>query len=250
MGTARAQPLPAASDERTPTPGGTGRHRGPPPGRGLRRRDFLATLAATTSRPCRGVDPHPGYVREGQRRHQRSPSARGGWTAATLRGYDVHVGVSARCPGALPGRGRSPPGSPALLRPDGVLVLTVPARHVFLAGPRQRQVPLPAPTQGGVQPLPVRTYTEPRFVDEANGLFGDMSIGKGEQRTRPDVLRERLGLEWLRHRSPRWRQPLLAMVSRPVAPGRRRMRALLERAIWLDAGCSPAPTSSSPRAFP
>ncbi|MFL6239743.1 MAG: methyltransferase domain-containing protein [Actinomycetes bacterium] len=143
---------------------------------------LLRALADHTALQCVGADPHPGYL-------------------ATLRGDHpdlalVRVGVGQRLPfhdaafdsvSALDVIEHTPDEESALrevrrvLRPGGLLVLSVPARHVFsafdpdnakLRHPRLHR--LVYSTRFGAA-----AYTE-RFVDNSDGLRGDMAWSRTE----------------------------------------------------------------------
>jgi SAM-dependent methyltransferase len=124
-----------------------------------------------------------------------------------------------------------------VLRPDGVLVITVPARHALSwLDPDNVKFRLPR-LHAVVYRLRfgVDEYRA-RFVDEGNGLFGDMSIGKDEHTNYvPDVLSAHLaanGFAIVRQDGANlfWR-----LFHGPSLLAGRRLRALLERATWLDA---------------
>jgi SAM-dependent methyltransferase len=200
--------------------------------------DFLATLVATTPRSCRGVDPHPDYVHEGQRRHPALTVEHAAvgrplpYPDATFTSVSL-LDVLEHCPDedeVLREVRR-------VLRPDGVLVLTVPARHVFSwLDPDNVKFRFPRLHAAVYSRRFGADVYRARFVDEANGLFGDMSIGKGEHTNyRPDVLLDRLaanGFATVRRDGANlfWR-----WFHGPSLLAGRRVRALLERAIWLDA---------------
>ena len=199
--------------------------------------EFLAVLAGTTERACRGVDPHPGYVREARQRHRQLdialtavgaplPYSDGSFSSVSL------LDVLEHCPDEddLLSEVRR------VLRPGGVLVLTVPARHLFSwLDPDNVKFRFPR-IHRTVYSLRfgADVYRE-RFVDTGNGLFGDLSLGRSEHTNYlPEWLADRLrghGFEITRESGANlfWRWfhgPSLLMGGRA--------RAGLERAIWLD----------------
>lgn len=199
--------------------------------------EFLVTLADTTGRACQGVDPHPGYVREARQRHPRLdialttvgaplPYSDGSFGSVSL------LDVLEHCPDEddLLREVRR------VLRPGGVLVLTVPARHLFSwLDPDNVKFRFPR-VHAAVYSLRfgADVYRE-RFVETGDGLFGDLSLGRREHTNYlPGWLTGRLrshGFEITRESGANlfWRWfhgPSLLLAGRA--------RAGLERAIWLD----------------
>jgi SAM-dependent methyltransferase len=144
--------------------------------------EFLLALHGGTALTCLGADPHAGYL-AGIRRErpdvplqQVSIAGRLGFAGSAFDSVSMldvleHVPDEA---GLLAEVRR-------ILAPGGLLVLTVPRRHVFsFLDPDNAKFRLP-----GLHRLVYRarfgrrTYRE-RFGDLSDGLRGDMSVGKDE----------------------------------------------------------------------
>jgi SAM-dependent methyltransferase/UDP-N-acetylglucosamine transferase subunit ALG13 len=199
--------------------------------------DFLKILAETTGRPCVGVDPHPGYVLAARRRSPNVDVAQVGIGAplpfpnACFSSVSL-LDVLEHCPSEddLLAEVRR------VLLPQGVLVLTVPARHAFSwLDPDNVKFRFPRVHRAVYsRRFGVDIYRE-RFEDTGNGLFGDISLGRGEHTNyRRDWLVDRLrahdfeitresgaNLFWRWFHDP-------SLIAGP------RLRARLEQAIWLD----------------
>ena len=199
--------------------------------------DFLSVLHAATSLKCSGADPHPGYLDALQLRcpglpvHQLRVNGElcfgeAEFDSVSLLDVLEHVLDEGRMLAEIH----------RVLAPGGLLVLTVPRRHFFsfldpdnvkFRFPRFHRLIYTAR-------FGRRVYSE-RFVDISNDLRGDMSVGKDEhtnyRRSELIALLREHGFEpatveganlfW------RWFQ-----VPALLAGGR--LRALLERAIYLD----------------
>jgi SAM-dependent methyltransferase len=199
--------------------------------------EFLSDLAATTALDCHGVDPHVGYLRQAQCQYPDLalrfvpingplPYPDSSFDSVSL------LDVLEHCPNedALLHEVRR------VLQPGGLLVLTVPARHLFSwLDPDNFKYRLPRFHRIVYSMRFGRDVYWERFIDHSNGLRGDMSIGKAEHTNyRRDWLRERLrahGFAITRESGAnlfwRWFQiPALLVGSR--------LRRPLERAIWLD----------------
>jgi SAM-dependent methyltransferase/UDP-N-acetylglucosamine transferase subunit ALG13 len=199
--------------------------------------DFVGVLAATTSLECHGVDPHEGYLRQLVCRFPEVHARRIGTSGplpypdATFDSVSL-LDVLEHCPDedALLGELRR------VLRPGGLLVLTVPARHAFSwLDPDNAKFRAPR-LHRAVYSLRFghERYAE-RFVDCSNGLFGDMSVAKNVHTNyRPGWLVHQLeehGLQVVRHSGANlfWR-----LLQTPAVLAGGRVRRWLERAIWLD----------------
>jgi len=199
--------------------------------------DFLGTLASTSALDCHGVDPHTRYLHQVKRKHPGLlvgpvpiagplPYSDGYFSSVSL------LDVLEHCPSEdeLLHEIRR------VLQPDGLLVLTVPAQHIFSwLDPDNAKFRLPLLHKAVYSMRFGRAVYRERFVDLTNGLFGDMSIGK-QRRTnyRRDWLVERLlahGFAIARESGAnlflRWFQ-VPALLVGPL------LRRSLERAIWLD----------------
>ena len=212
---------------------GSGRHLDVGCGTG----DFLGLLASTTQLDCHGVDPHTGYLRQVERNYPRL-AVRSVPILGPLPYPDRYfssvslLDVLEHCPsedGLLREIRR-------VLQLDGLLVLTVPARHPFSwLDPDNAKFRLPRLHRAVYSLRFGRDVYRERFIDTTDRLFGDMSIGKGEHTNYSrDWLVERLqahGLTIARESGAnlfwRWFQAP-ALLAGP------RLRRLLERAIWLD----------------
>jgi SAM-dependent methyltransferase len=199
--------------------------------------DFLGVLAATTSLECYGVDPHPDYVRQAAHRYPQlsvrhiTPTQQ----LPYLDGYFSSVSVLdvlEHCPSedALLSEMRR------VLQPEGIAVLSVPARHIFTwMDPDNLKYRMPGLHRLLYSLRFGRDVYRKRFQNCSNGLFGEMSVGKREHTNyRPEWLLERLrahGFQCVRQTGANlfWRWfHVPALVLGP------RLRRPFERAIWLD----------------
>jgi SAM-dependent methyltransferase len=199
--------------------------------------DFLGVLAETTGRACVGVDPHPTYVGDARQRFphldvtQVDVGAPLPYPDACFNSVSL-LDVLEHCPNEddLLAEVRR------VLRPGGVLVLTVPARHVFSwLDPDNVKFRFPRLHRAVYsRRFGVDIYRE-RFEDIGNGLVGDSSLDKGEHTNyRRDWLADRLqahDFEIIRESGANlfWR-----WFHGPSLLAGPRLRARLEQAIWLD----------------
>ena len=213
--------------------GGTGRHLDVGCGSG----EFLGSLAQTSSLDCFGVDAHTGYLEEFRARYPLlrvsavSGDARfdfpdGFFQSASLLDVLEHV----------PNEHATLSEIHRLLVPDGLLVLTVPAKHLFsFLDPDNAKYHLPY--------LHRRIYTarfgaqtyQDRFVDLSNGMRGDISIERSQHTNYlPQELLDRLaslGFECTDRSGANlfWR-----LLHAPALLAGVRLKQLLERAILWD----------------
>jgi SAM-dependent methyltransferase len=141
---------------------------------------FTTALHRETKLDVVAVDAHPDYLRELRAAEPHLPLVRLGTalpfaTAAfdSVSALDVleHVADEA---GTLAELHR-------VLRPGGLLVLTVPARHAFsVLDPDDAKLRLPRLHRTVYQRRFGRAEYERRFVDAANGLRGDMAWDRQE----------------------------------------------------------------------
>ncbi|WP_422750991.1 class I SAM-dependent methyltransferase [Micromonospora sp. WMMD1219] len=213
--------------------GRTGRHLDLGCGTG----DFLAVLHEHGTVACEGADPHPGYLAELAARHPDLPLHRLG-VGEPLPFADRHfdsvslLDVLEHVPDEI----ALLTETHRVLAPGGLLVLTVPRRHVFtFLDPDNAKFDFPR--------LHRRIYSwrfgsqvwHSRFADLSDNLRGDMSVGRDRHtnyRTE-DLLRllrtagftpatvTGANLFW------RWLQIPALLTGGPV-------RRLLERGIHLD----------------
>jgi SAM-dependent methyltransferase/UDP-N-acetylglucosamine transferase subunit ALG13 len=141
---------------------------------------FTAALHRETKLVVVAVDAHPDYLRELRAAEPRMPLARVGTglpfaTGAfdSVSALDVleHVADEA---GTLAELHR-------VLRPGGLLVLTVPGRHAFsVLDPDDAKLRVPRLHRAVYQRRFGQAEYERRFVDAANGLRGDMAWDRPE----------------------------------------------------------------------
>jgi SAM-dependent methyltransferase len=199
--------------------------------------EFIGGLAATTPLDCHGVDPHTGYLRQVERDYPQV-EVRHVSTSGPLPYPDRHFSSVS----LLDALEHCPSEDDLLreirrvLRPGGLLVLTVPARHPFSwLDPDNAKFRHPRLHRAIYSLRFGRDVYRERFLDWSNGLFGDMSIGKEEHTNyRRDWLVDRLhahGFAVTRQSGAnlfwRWFQ-IPALLTGPHT------RRFLERAIWLD----------------
>lgn len=149
---------------------------------GCGRGEFLGVLAETTDLDCHGVDPSEDDLAVCRQHHPDVPVDRvapgaplpfpaGSFDSASLLDVLEHVPSEDALVAELA----------RVLAPGGLLVVTVPRRHVFsmldpdnakFRAPRLHRLVYSARFGSGV-------YRR-RFCDRSNGLFGDVSVGKHE----------------------------------------------------------------------
>jgi ubiquinone/menaquinone biosynthesis C-methylase UbiE len=198
--------------------------------------DFLGVLHTRSELHCEGADPHPGYLAELGRRHPDLPlhplrvgeplELPGPYSSATLLDVLEHVPDEAA---VLAGMWR-------LIEPGGLLVVTVPRRHVFsFLDPDNAKFRFPRVHRFVyAKRFGAKVYAE-RFEDLSDDLRGDMSVGKDEH-TNYDTARL-LGLLRDNGFEPvlvtganlfwRWLQIPALLTGGPL-------RRLLERGIYWD----------------
>ena len=199
--------------------------------------EFLCALSATTPLRCSGADPHPGYL--------AAVAAKNGQLPLHLLPTDGGLGFgdSEFDSVSLLDVLEHVPDEDRLLReihrvlvPGGLLVLTAPQRHVFsFLDPDNAKFRFPRLHRRVYEARFGRQVYAERFTDLTNGLRGDMSVGKNchTNYRRADLL----ALLRAQHLEPvaveganlfwRWFQV-------PALLTRGRVRALFERAIYLD----------------
>jgi SAM-dependent methyltransferase len=199
--------------------------------------DFLAVLQATTPLDCSGADPHPGYLAAVRQKCRDLPVhllpvngelcfATGDFDSISLLDVLEHA----------PDEDRLLAEIHRVLAPGGLLVLTVPQRHVFsFLDPDNAKFRFPRFHRlVYVARFGRQVYAE-RFADISNGLRGDMSVGKDNhtnyRRAELLALLREHGFEPIAVDGAnlfwRWFQ-----VPALLAGGR--LRALLQHAIYLD----------------
>ncbi len=199
--------------------------------------EFLSILAATTQLNCQGVDPHHGYLQQVKQAypdlvvsyvHIKGPLPFPDKSFNSVSMLDVLE----HCPN----EDNILHEVQRVLQPDGLLVLTVPAQHFFSwLDPDNAKYRLPWLHQVVYSLRFGPNIYRERFVDQSNGLCGDMSIGKQEHTNyKRDWLVDRLrnhGFEITRESGAnlfwRWFQ-IPALLGGPC------LRRSLEHLIWLD----------------
>jgi SAM-dependent methyltransferase len=198
---------------------------------------FLSTLRATTRLECSGADPHPGYLEAARRRDERLrlrrlpiagelPFGPAEFDSVSLLDVLEHVPDETRLLDEIH----------RVLTPDGLLIVTVPRRHIFsFLDPDNAKFRFPRLHRLVYTARFGRRVYEERFVDLTNGLLGDMSLGRHEHTNyRPANLiglLRRSGFEPVAVESANlfWR-----WLHVPALLTGGRMRALLDRLIYLD----------------
>jgi ubiquinone/menaquinone biosynthesis C-methylase UbiE len=200
--------------------------------------DFLGELSKSTSLECYGVDPHPGYLKELHARYPAIPI----FQIPTVAALDFSDGFfqSASLLDVL----EHVPDERAMLVevhrvlvPGGLLVLSVPARHIFsfldpdnakFLFPRFHRLVYTARFGAPV-------YYE-RFVDLSNGLRGDMSLEKAEHTNyRPQELLELLFSAGFRCMDRDGANLFWRWFHVPSLLAGPRLKRILEQAILWDA---------------
>jgi SAM-dependent methyltransferase/UDP-N-acetylglucosamine transferase subunit ALG13 len=198
--------------------------------------DFLASLARA-GRSCFGVDVHPGYVTKAREQHPALPITRVSLTGQ-LPFADGHfasvsmLDVLEHCADDE----QLPQEAHRILLPGGLLVLTVPARHLFsFLDPDNAKFRLPKVHKLAYSArFGAATYHE-RFVDPSDGLIGDIAIGRGEHTNyRKEALLETLQACGFRVRDVSGANFFWRLMHGPSLLAGRRLAAALDRAILLD----------------
>jgi SAM-dependent methyltransferase/UDP-N-acetylglucosamine transferase subunit ALG13 len=154
--------------------GRTGRHLD----LGIGDAEFAAAVHEGTSLRLVGADPHAGYLAAARRRHpdlalvhvaDRLPFADGAFDSVTMLDVLEHTSDEQA---ALMEVSR-------VLRPGGLLVLTVPARHVFsFLDPDNAKFRFPRVHRAVYTVRFGGPAYEARFRDDSDGLRGDMAWGR------------------------------------------------------------------------
>jgi ubiquinone/menaquinone biosynthesis C-methylase UbiE/UDP-N-acetylglucosamine transferase subunit ALG13 len=199
--------------------------------------EFFNVLAGTTQLECFAVDPHAGYLGQlGQGEnghcisqisiHSELPFPNQTFHSVSLLDVLEHVPNEDKLLGEIY----------RVLGPNGRLVLTVPAHHVFSwLDPDNAKFRYPHLHRFIYSTWFGHEIYHERFVDLSNNLRGDMSVGKDEHTNyQKQWLIDRLedhGFETVRSSGAnlfwRWFQT-------PALLGGKRIRRLFERLIWLD----------------
>ncbi|GIE51431.1 hypothetical protein Ani05nite_49650 [Amorphoplanes nipponensis] len=156
--------------------GRTGRHLDLGCGTG----EFLGVLDTAGSVVAEGADPHPGYLAEVRARHPGITLHRltvGAPLELPDAGYDSVTALDML--EHVPDEAELLAEVRRVLAPGGLLVVTVPRRHVFsFLDPDDAKFRLPRLHRWVyTRRFGARVYHE-RFVDLANDLRGDMSVGR------------------------------------------------------------------------
>jgi SAM-dependent methyltransferase len=143
--------------------------------------DFLGVLHTGSPLTCEGADPHAGYLADLRARHPDLPL------------HTVRVGEPLDLPGPyasgtlldvlehVPDENALLAGLHRLIEPGGLLVVTVPRRHVFsFLDPDNAKFRFPQVHRFVyAKRFGAAVYRE-RFEDLSDDLRGDMSVGKDE----------------------------------------------------------------------
>jgi SAM-dependent methyltransferase len=142
--------------------------------------EFTTALHRDTKLDVIGADPHPDYLRRLRaaepdlplvRLGSDLPFADGGLDSVSALDVLEHVSDEARTLAELH----------RVLRPGGLLVLTVPARHAFsVLDPDDAKLTRPRLHRAVYQRRFGRAEYDRRFVDASNGLRGDMAWDRSE----------------------------------------------------------------------
>lgn len=199
--------------------------------------DFLGVLATTSSLACEGADPHPGYLADLRERHPDVPLHQipvggplalesGSFDSVTLLDVLEHV----------PDEGLLLTEVHRVLADDGLLVLTVPRRHIFsFLDPDNAKFRFPRLHRFVyAKRFGDQVYRE-RFEDLSNGLRGDMSVGKEEHTNyRPDALLDLLRQHGFAPTVVTGANLFWRWLQIPALLTGGGLRRLLERGIYLD----------------
>lgn len=149
---------------------------------GCSRGAFAEELAQHTSLDVVGVDAHAGYLKESKRRcgglpvlrvGEQLPFADASFSSVSMLDSLEHV----------PREDRTLAEVARVLEPGGVLVLTVPARHLFsFMDPDNAKFTAPRLHAWVYRTRFGEAVYEERFVDSTNGLRGDLAWSRDEHR--------------------------------------------------------------------
>jgi SAM-dependent methyltransferase/UDP-N-acetylglucosamine transferase subunit ALG13 len=199
--------------------------------------EFLGTLASTTALDCQGVDPHRGYLDQIERDYPRL-AVRFVPITGPLPYPDHYfnsvslLDVLEHCPkedNLLHEIWR-------VLDPGGLLVLTVPRRHLFSwLDPDNAKFRFPRFHRAAYSLRFGRDVYRERFADITNDLCGDMSVGKQEHTNyRRDWLVERLQTHGFEITCERGANLFWLWFQVPALFAGPRLRLALERLVWFD----------------
>lgn len=199
--------------------------------------EFLQTLAATTDLHCFGIDAHRGYLAELARRaplldtrlvptNGSIPFAAGQFDSISALDVLEHVGDENLLLSEIH----------RVLAPRGMLILTVPARHVFsFLDPDNAKFRFPRIHKFVyTRKFGPEVYHE-RFVDRTNGMRGDIAVERDEHRNYVRrLLEQRLNAHGLRAVHADGANLFWRLLQTPALLTGGRTRRSLERLIELD----------------
>lgn len=199
--------------------------------------EFLTALAASTELECFGIDAHRGYLDEFARRSPQLdtrwvptsgsiPFAAGQFASVTALDVLEHVGDEDLLLSEIH----------RVLVPGGMLVLTVPARHVFsFLDPDNAKFRFPRIHEAVyTRRFGAETYRE-RFAELSDGLRGDIAVERSEHRNYVrESLEQRLNAHGLRVVHAGGANLFWRLLHTPALLTRGRTRQVFEQLIEFD----------------
>lgn len=196
---------------------------------------FLSALADRTALQVVGADPHPGYLASFRAGHPDQPLTRVGeelpfadasFDSATMLDVIEHTRDDRATLSQVQ----------RVLRPGGLLVLTVPARHVFsFLDPDNAKLRLPRLHRAVYAARFGREVYRQRFEDSSDGLRGDMAWERSEHTNyRAEDLLELLGQAGFQPQSRDGANLFWRFLQVPALLAPQRARALFDAPLRID----------------